>query len=189
MNKAQKFLAVIRKNARIEEIAEFAGLSTMRIRQLENAGVIKSFKDGRTRLYDKWPTLLAITKHYMELAERKYDPVAEKIAEAKLRRMRVKAKLEELKLAQLDGELHKAEDIEKLIGAMLARLRKNLTAIPEEIVPLLRGRSDTIGIAEIIDERIRRAMNDAADADLEKLVEEEYSGQENHAGAKQGRRV
>jgi hypothetical protein len=37
---------------------------------------------------------------------------------------------------------------------------------------------DTMEIAEKMDERIRWAMHDAANADLEKLVEE-YSGQES----------
>jgi phage terminase Nu1 subunit (DNA packaging protein) len=188
MNKAQKFLASVQENVRIEEIAEIAGLSPMRIRQFENAGLIKSFKDGRTRLYDKWPTILAITKHYMEKAEQNYNPETEKMADAKLRRMTVKAKLAELKLAQLEGELHRPEDIERLMGAVLTRLRKNLLAIPMSLAPVIQG-MDTMEIAEKMDERIRRAMTDAAELDLEKLVEEEYSGQESHAEAKQRRRV
>jgi DNA-binding Lrp family transcriptional regulator len=188
MDKAQKILAGFQENARIEEIAEFAGLSPMRIRQLENAGVVKSFKNGRTRLYDKWPTLLAITNHYRERVEQSYNPAAEKVADAKLRRMTVKAKLAELKLKQIEGELHRPEDIERLIGAVLTRLRINLLAIPMGLAPVLQG-MNIMEMAEKMDERIRRAMNDAADADLEKLVEEEYSGQESHAEAKQGYRV
>jgi DNA-binding transcriptional MerR regulator len=177
MDKAQKFLASVQENVRIEDIAEFAGLSPMRIRQFENAGLIKSFKDGRTRLYDKWPTLLAITNHYRERAEQNYNPETEKMADAKLRQMTVKAKLAELKLAQLEGELHRPEDIERLIGAVLTRLRKNLLAIPMSLAPVLRDMDDTMEIAEKMDERIRRAMTDAAELDLEKLVEEEYPGQ------------
>jgi DNA-binding transcriptional MerR regulator len=177
MDEAQKFLADVQENVRIEEIAETVGVTPMRIRQFENAGVIQSFKDGRTRLYDKWPTLIAITKYYTEKAEQKYNPVAEKIADAKLRQMIVKRKLDELKLAQLDNELHRAEDIEKIMKAVIARLRKNLLAIPEEAAPLIRGQSNILDIAEIIDERIRRVMSEAATYDLEKLVEEEYPGQ------------
>jgi hypothetical protein len=41
------------------------------------------------------------------------------------------------------------------------------------LAPILRDMDDTREIAEKLDERIRRAMNEVADMDLKKLVESE----------------
>jgi hypothetical protein len=101
---------------------------------------------------------------------------------AKERQAMAKAKLEELKLAQLEGDLHKAEDIERVMGAIHTRLRINLLAIPMGIAPLLRDMTDTNEIAGKIDERIRRALDDVVEIDLDKLMKadkEEYLEQES----------
>jgi phage terminase Nu1 subunit (DNA packaging protein) len=177
MDRTRKFLAGIQENVRVEEIAETVGVTPMRIRQLENMGVIQSFKDGRTRLYDKWPTLLSILKYYREKADSRRSGDSQEMKSAKERQATAKAKLEELKLAQLEGDLHKAEDIERIIGAILTRLRINLLAIPMGLAPVLRDMDDAMEIAEKLDERIRRVMNEVADMDLRKLVEGEPCGE------------
>jgi hypothetical protein len=171
MDETQKFLAGIQKNARIEEIAEFVGVTPMRIRQFENAGVIKSFKDGRTRLYDKWPTLLAITKHYIGKSggsEEKGNS-REALKDEKLRRMVIRRKIEELKLGELKGDLLRGDDIEKAVGAVLTRLRINLLAIPLGAAPLVQGKTDANEIAEILENRLNRALNEVTNFDFKTL--------------------
>jgi phage terminase Nu1 subunit (DNA packaging protein) len=166
-----------------EEIARLTGMTEQWIRRLSLDGIItaEKTKGERGRRFDKFPTLRKIVRYYREKAEQNYNPAAKETADEKLRLMAAKRKLEELKLAQLDGELHKAEDIERVMGALLTRLRINLLAIPMGLAPILRDMDDTLEIAEKLDERIRRAMNEVVDLDLDKLMEnekEEYSEQE-----------
>jgi phage terminase Nu1 subunit (DNA packaging protein) len=153
-----------------EELAQFAGISPRRIQQLTQEEVIKKESCGK---YDFVRSVHSLLQYYRQKSDSRRSGDSEEMAKEKLKQMTAKRKLEELKLAQLDGELHRAEDIERIMGAMLTRLRINLLAIPMGLAPVLRGMDNTMEIAEKMDERIRRAMNEVADMDLKKLVKED----------------
>ena len=73
----------------------------------------------------------------------------------------------------MEGNLHKANDIERVIGAGLSRLRINLLAIPLGVAPLIKERDNENEIAEIIRERIYRALLEVATIDIKKMMAEE----------------
>ncbi|MDR0583623.1 MAG: hypothetical protein LBG57_04650 [Treponema sp.] len=157
-----------------EELAQFVGVDPRRIQQLTQEGVIKKEPgDKRTAKYDFVRNVHNLLQYYRQKSDSRRSGDSEEMANEKLKQISTKRKLEELKLAQLEGYLHKAEDIERVIGAVLTRLRINLLAIPMGLAPILRDMDDTREIAEKLDERIRRAMNEVADMDLKKLVEVE----------------
>jgi phage terminase Nu1 subunit (DNA packaging protein) len=157
-----------------EELAQFVGVEPRRIQQLTQEGVIKKEPgDKKTAKYDFVRNVHSLLQYYRQKSDSRKSGDSGEMASEKLKQITAKRKLEELKLAQLEGDLHKAEDIERIIGAMLTRLRINLLAIPMGLAPILRDMDDTRDIAEKMDERIRRAMNEVADMDLKKLVEEE----------------
>jgi phage terminase Nu1 subunit (DNA packaging protein) len=157
-----------------EELAQFVGVDPRRIQQLTKEGVIKKEPgDKKTAKYDFVRNVHSLLQYYRQKSDSRRSGDSDEMANEKLKQISVKRKLEELKLAQLEGDLHKAEDIERVIGAVLTRLRINLLAIPMGLAPILRDMDDTREIAEKLDERIRRAMNEVADMDLKKLVEAE----------------
>jgi phage terminase Nu1 subunit (DNA packaging protein) len=157
-----------------EELAQFVGVDPRRIQQLTQEGVIKKEPgDKRTAKYDFVRNVHSLLQYYRQKSDSRRSGDSVEMAKEKLKQIAAKRKLEELKLAQLEGDLHKAGDIERIIGAVLTRLRINLLAIPMGLAPILRDMDDTRDIAEKLDERIRRAMNEIADMDLKKLVEAE----------------
>jgi phage terminase Nu1 subunit (DNA packaging protein) len=163
-----------------DELRELMGgkdkISAGRISQLIKEGVIEPLPSGSRKEGYSWKAFITVVKlmrYYRELSDSRRSGDSEEMKNAKERQAKAKAKLEELKLAQLEGNLHKAEDIERIMGAMLTRLRINLLAIPMGLAPILRDMDDTREIAEKLDKRIRRAMNEVAHMDLKKLVEEE----------------
>jgi phage terminase Nu1 subunit (DNA packaging protein) len=157
-----------------EELAQFVGVDPRRIQQLTQEGVIKKEPgDKKTAKYDFVRNVHSLLQYYRQKSDSRRSSDSEEMANEKLKQISTKRKLEELKLAQLEGDLHKAEDIERIIGAVLTRLRINLLAIPMGLAPILRDMDDTREIAGKLDERIRRAMNEIADMDLKKLVEAE----------------
>jgi phage terminase Nu1 subunit (DNA packaging protein) len=171
---AEKHEAVKVKLVSTEELAQFVGVDPRRIQQLTQEGVIKKEPgDKKTAKYDFVRNVHSLLQYYRKKSDSRGSKDSEGMKNAKERQAAAKAKLEELKLAQLEGDLHKAEDIERLTGAVLTRLRINLLAIPMGLAPVLRDMDDTMEIAEKLDERIRRAMNEAADMDLKKLIEAE----------------
>jgi hypothetical protein len=84
--------------------------------------------------------------------------------------MIARAKKEELELSEYESELHRAEDIERVMGAVLTRLRINLLAIPKGVAPQIRNMEDTNVIAEKISGRICRALNEVVNLDLDELL-------------------
>jgi phage terminase Nu1 subunit (DNA packaging protein) len=157
-----------------EELAQFVGVDPRRIQQLTKEGVIKKEPGNKnTSKYDFVRNVHSLLQYYRQKSDSRKSGDSKEMANEKLKQLSAKRKLEELKLAQLEGDLHKAEDIERIIGAVLTRLRINLLAIPMGLAPILRGMDDAREIAGKLDERIRRAMNEIADMDLKKLVEAE----------------
>ena len=155
------------------ELAKFVGVTERRIQQQTQDGVIQ--KEPGIDKYDFVRNVHSLMQYYRQKADSRRSSDSEDLAVEKRLQISVKRKLEELKLAQLEKELHKAEDIERIVGAVLTRLRINLLAIPMGVAPLVREMDDAREIAEKLDERIRRAMNEVADMNLEKLVDEDIS--------------
>jgi phage terminase Nu1 subunit (DNA packaging protein) len=171
---AEKSKSVKIKLVGTEELAQFVGVDPRRIQQLTKEGVIKKEPgDKKTAKYDFVRNVHSLLQYYRQKSDSRRSGDSEEMASEKLKQISTKRKLEELKLAQLEGDLHKAEDIERIIGAVLTRLRINMLAIPMGLAPILRDMDDARAIAEKLDERIRRAMNEVADIDLKKLVEAE----------------
>ena len=159
-----------RTTVRTDELAQLVGVTVRRMQQLQQEGVIKPESKGQ---YDFARSMINIVRYYREKADRRKSGDSEEMAKEKLSREAIKRELEALKLSQLKGDLHKAEDIEKVMGAVLTRLRINLLAIPMGVAPLLRDLTDTNEIAEKIEERIRRAMNEVVNIDMDELIAKE----------------
>jgi len=174
MEETRDILAEMQENVRIEAIAEFVGLSTMRIRQLENAGIIRSFKEGRTRFYDKWPTLLALLAYYKAKADKAGDSMElEKIREetknVKLQIAKAKRELEEMKVQRARGELLHTDDLKRIFGGMFSRLHIGLESFPLGIAPKLVGKTDVMENAEIIKKGLDKLMYEITEFNFETL--------------------
>ena len=166
---------------RVEVLAQFVGVTVRRIQQLQQEGVIKPIPSTNKRdgaRYDFLPCLRNIVAYYRDRADRRKSGDTDELMNIKLLHASTKQKLEEIKLKQLEGELHKVGDIERVMGAILSRLRINLLAIPMGVAPQLREQTDVNVISEKINERISRSLNEVVDIDLDKLMKldkEEFS--------------
>jgi phage terminase Nu1 subunit (DNA packaging protein) len=161
----------------IKVIAYLYGVGIERIRKLTSEGIIKTEPDpkagdNRHRQYDLYPTIRNLFQHDHERKEKRTE-TALAWEDEKLKQAAVKRKLEELKLAQLEGELVKAEHIERVMGAVLTRLRINLLSIAKGVAPQLKNLSDENAISGKIHERIVRALNEVVSIDLDALLANE----------------
>jgi phage terminase Nu1 subunit (DNA packaging protein) len=160
-----------------EELARLCNLSIASIKKLRQDGVIEPLpNNGNRKAGNEWLPLQCMSRvimNYQKMVDSRGSKETEGMKNAKERQAVAKAKYDELKLAEFEGELHKAEDIERVMGAVLTRLRINLLAIPKGVAPKLRELSDTNEIAEKIHERISRALQEVVNIDLDKLLEKE----------------
>ena len=156
-----------------DEVSKYLGVTTARVSQLKRDGVIAPLPSGSRKegdFYKPLETFIKVARHYRELTDSRSSRETEEMKNARERQLIAKAKREELEVSELEGELHRAEDIEQAIGAVLTRLRINLLSIPKGIAPQIQDEKDTNIIAEKIYERISRALQEAASLDLDKLL-------------------
>jgi len=160
----------------IEELAKLVDVTERRIQQIEQEGVIKSEpkknnKDKRE--YDFAKSIVALVRYFRKKADSRRSGDSEDMEAEKLRHLIVKREKEELLLEELKNDLHRTADIERVVGAALTRLRINLLAVPMGVAPLVREKTNVNEIAELINERICRALNEIATVDIDKLLDEE----------------
>ena len=148
-------------------IAKIFGVSTRRVEQLKTEGVIKG--QGKPTKYDLLPTIKANGRE-------KKETTAE-LEEAKLRAevdiKEAKAKAAQMELKELQGKMHRAEDVEAITTDHVLFLRSMLMAMPGKLAVDLAGTHTAPEQAD----RVKREVYYL----LERLAEYRYDPEEYRA--------
>jgi phage terminase Nu1 subunit (DNA packaging protein) len=115
------------------ELAEKLGVTDQWIRQLSDQGVLHPVetKKGRDRYFDIVEALLDYIEYQKEQIDNQTDKATkDKIAQADLRYKMAKAGKAELELEELQGVMHRAEDVETVVSDMIANIRSAILALP-----------------------------------------------------------
>jgi hypothetical protein len=159
-----------------EEVAKYLGVTTARISQLKRDDVIAPLPSGSRKegdFYKPLETFVKAARHYRELSDSRGSRETEEMKKARERQLIARAKKEEIAISELEGDVHRTEDIERVMGAVLTRLRINLLSIAKGVAAQLRNQSDENVISERIHERIVRALNEVVTLDLDALLAKE----------------
>lgn len=143
-------------------IAKMFGLSTRRIRQLAEEGIIDKLKNGS---YELIPTVQKYILHLKTAAEVTKSDVIEKEDYwlEKTLHERTKREIAELELAKMRGTMHKAEDVEAVMTDMLGRMRAKLLAMPSKMAPMLIARNEISVIQDMLEEEIFNILKELSD--------------------------
>lgn len=123
-------------------IAKIFGVSTRRVEQLKTEGIIKG--QGKPTKYDLLPTIQAYIRYLSDKAngrEKKQKDATletEKL-EAEKRIKTAKAIKAEIELKELQGKMHRAEDVEAIMTDHVFFLRSMLMAMPGKLAVDLAG--------------------------------------------------
>lgn len=156
-------MAEINKNLQpTQVIAKIFGVSTRRIEQLKTEGIIKG--EGRPTKYDLLPTIQAYIKYLSDKAngreKKQTDSELETSKlEAESRYKTAKAEMAELELKELQGELHRASDVEAITTDHVMSLRSMLMALPGALAVDLAAIDKPAEAAD----RIRQEVNGVLD--------------------------
>lgn len=150
-------------------IAKIFGVSTRRVEQLKTEGVIQG--KGKPTKYDLLPTIQAYIRYLSDKANgREKKKTTEELEEAKLRAevdiKEAKAEAAKLELAELQGTMHRAEDVEAIMTDHVLFLRSMLVAMPGKLAVDLSN----LHTAAEISERVRQECYFI----LENLAEYQY---------------
>lgn len=156
-----------------KELADLFGKSTRRIEQLKAEGIIEG--EGRPTRYKLVPTLKRYIKYLDDKANgrEQKQTVAQQEEEklrAEVRLKKAKAKTAELELDELQGKMHRAEDVEAVMTAHVLQVRSMLMSLPGKLAVDLAALTTPAEISS----RIRQDINYI----LEHLSEADYDADE-----------
>ena len=119
-----------------KELVDLFGISSRRIEQLRAEGIIES--EGKPARYRLVPTLKRYIKYLSDKAngrEKKQTTAQqeEEKLKAEVRIKKAKAKTAELELDELQGKMHRAEDVEAIVTGHVYEVRSMLMAMPGKL--------------------------------------------------------
>ena len=119
-----------------KELVDLFGISSRRIEQLRAEGIIES--EGKPARYKLVPTLKRYIKYLSDKAngrEKKQTTAQqeEEKLKAEVRIKKAKAETAELELDELQGKMHRAEDVEAIVTGHVYEVRSMLMAMPGKL--------------------------------------------------------
>ena len=146
----------------VQVIAKIFGVSTRRVEQLKTEGIIKG--QGKPTKYDLLPTIQAYIKYLSDKANGRekretYAQIETDKLSAEKRFKTAKAEMAELELAELRGQLHRAEDVEAITTDHVLFLRSMLMAIPGKLAVDLAGNHTAAEQSERVKKEIHYVLD------------------------------
>lgn len=159
-------------------LATLVNRSSERIRQYEDEGLLTSVTKSGKKYFDLAPSVSAIVDYMDKEHQPQADTLTEEqMAQADLRYKAARAGKMELELAELRGQMHRAEDIEVIVNDMIAQLRAMILALPGRLAVDTAAAGTPMETSAIIKKAIDELLNEMADykykaSDYRKLVTE-----------------
>lgn len=148
-------------------IAALFGVTTRRVQQLAQEGIIVATKQGNANRYDLLPTIQRYIKHLTEKANGRDAP--KKDAETEGRRLeaeadlkRSKADMAALQLKELEGKMHRSEDVEAVMTDLVFTIRSAFMALPGRLAVDVVAAESAAEASEIIRAEVYRALEELA---------------------------
>lgn len=147
-------------------IAKIFGVTTRRVQQLKDDGIIQG--QGNPLKFDLLPTIQAYIRYLSDKANgREKKEAMAKLEEDKLRAeseiKQAKAKQAQMELKELQGKLHRAEDVEAIFTDHVMFLRSMLMALPGKLAVDLAGDHTAAEQAEVVKKEVYFILNALAD--------------------------
>lgn len=149
-----------------QAIAKIFGVSTRRVEQLKTEGIIKG--EGKPTKYDLLPTIQMYIRYLSDKANgrEKRETVAE-LEQQKLTAevdiKKAKAEKARLELAELQGKMHRAEDVESIMTDHVLFLRSMLMAMPGKLAVDLSKLHTAPEMAERVKQEVYYILNNLAE--------------------------
>lgn len=149
-----------------QTVAKIFGVTVRRIEQLKSESIIKG--EGRPTKYDLLPTIQNYIKYLSDKANGREKKESVQVSEnlkldGEARIKQAKAEMEELRLKELKGNLHAAEDVEAIMNDMILNIRSMLLAMPGKLAIDLAKTETAAEASEKIRKEIYYILNCASE--------------------------
>ncbi|BAQ11459.1 phage DNA packaging protein [Bacillus sp. OxB-1] len=150
-------------------IAKMFNLTERRVRQLVEEGVIARVGYGRFDLIDtvgKYVTFLKLASEGLD-----ENDVAESLDYEKWLHEKAKREKAEIELAHIKNEMHRSEEVEKVLNHMVMAFRSKMLSLPTKVALMLVNKDDPKYIEAILEQNIHEALGELATYDPSLFVE------------------
>ncbi|RDY30302.1 hypothetical protein [Lachnotalea glycerini] len=155
-------------------LGQIIGVSERRIRQLAEENVLVRAAKGRYKLNESLRNYILTLKVAIESKDADNPDGELNLDEERALHERIKRHISELKLQTMQGELHKSEDVERVMTDMLTSVKTKLLAMPTKLAPMLLSRSEIGYIKDLINKEILEALNELKDYDPVDFYSDDY---------------
>lgn len=150
------------------------GVSDRRIRQMAEEGIISRVAKGRYNYKESVKNYILSLKLAADASASENPDGELDFNEEKALHERVKRHISELKYQTMKGELHKAEDVQKVMTDMLTAFKTRILNIPAKASPLLANRSEVGYIKDVLTKEVLEALNELKEYDPKMFYSDEY---------------
>lgn len=155
----------------VAELAALLGLSADRIYQLIRGGILQTVKRGRLLLADSLQRYIAtINKEPVSDEDMKLEKVKQ-TAEATLKHS--KARIAELEAEELEGKMHRSEDVEAMTADLLYAVRGALIALPGRLAVDVAQAQTAAEASEVIRQEVNKVLKEISQYKYDPLKYEE----------------
>lgn len=140
-------------------------LSSERVRQLEDEGLFSCVMKSGKKHFDVTKSVQAYIRSLKDKASASGDdPATEaQIKQAEMRYKTARAGKVELELQELQGTMHRAEDVELITGDMVAKLRGAFLALPGRLAVDAANAKTAREASALIKAAVDEVLNDTAE--------------------------
>lgn len=136
-------------------VAKFLDMTPKNVQRLTEKGILKTKQGGLYSLVESNHAYINYLRDKTPDNEQEIDYTEERAKLVKAKRIN-----EEMDLAVKKGELHKAEDVKKVMTATLINFKSRLSAIPAEEAEKLAEMTDKAKIFLYLTDRIKEALTE-----------------------------
>lgn len=142
----------------IAELSSILDLTTRRVRQLIDSGVLTRDRDGKLPLGESVRAFIGF-----KTSDTAVDPqAAARLLTAKANKETSLAEKHDLEVRQLRGELASIADFDATLQALAGKVRQRLLCIPTTAAPLVVGEASVVAIEATLRTLLYEAMAELA---------------------------
>jgi phage terminase Nu1 subunit (DNA packaging protein) len=149
-------------------LARLFGLSARRVQQLTQDGIIETVQtSGGARRYELEPSVRAYVQYLRDRADGRAEKNSAATKEdqkldAEIDLKRSKARMAQLELEELEGQMHRAEDVEAMTTDLVLAIRSMLTALPGQLAVDVANVGTAAEAAEVIKAAVYNILGELA---------------------------
>jgi phage terminase Nu1 subunit (DNA packaging protein) len=146
-------------------LAQMLGITQQQIKNLVDNGVVIKVGRGKYDAIQSVKNYINGMRDREQLRNKKPEEIKVMVEVQKLEHESVKTRKTQLQVMQMEGTLHRAEDVKAIWNNIIVAAKSRLLAIGVKVSPQITGETDATVIKDAIDREVREALTEIKEYD------------------------